>query len=96
MDTILPTCQKQIFRHWEAFCLSSSVQVLTLYVTTPRDSYVWNYRVLVILLTLSESFAEGGLEPLTIWSMREKLATEVSLHLSFHHDTYLLVSELKS
>ena len=61
-----------------AFCLSSSVQVLPLDVTTPRDSYTWNYRELATLLVLSESSAEGGLEPLTIGSMRKNLTTEVS------------------
>ena len=40
------------------FCLSSSLQVLSLEVTTPRDSYAWNYRELATLLTLSEGLAK--------------------------------------
>ena len=56
----------KILGHLEAFCLSSSVQVLTLNVTTSRDSYAWNYRELATLLTLSESLAKDGFEPLTI------------------------------
>ena len=39
-------------------------------MTTPRDSDVWNDRELGTLVTLSESLAEGGFEPLTIGSMR--------------------------
>ena len=37
------------------FCLSSSVQVLPLDVTTPRDSYAWNCRELANFLTLKFS-----------------------------------------
>ena len=62
----------------EAFCLSSSVQVLPLGVTIPRDSYAWKYREMVTVLTLSESLAEVGFEPLTIGSMRKSLAVELS------------------
>ena len=47
------------------FWLSSSVQVLPLDVTTPRDSDAWDYR-------------EVGLEPLTIGSMRKNLNIELS------------------
>ena len=47
--------------------------MLPLDVTTPLDSYAWNYRVLAPPLTLSESLAEVGLEPLTIGSMRKDL-----------------------
>ena len=36
-----------------------SDQLLPLDVTTPRDSYAWNYGELVTLLTLSESLAEA-------------------------------------
>ena len=50
--------------HWEAFCLSSSIQVLPLDVTTPRDSHARNYRELATLLNLNESFAYGRFEPL--------------------------------
>ena len=57
-----------MFGHWGAFSSSSSVQVIPLDVTTPRDSYAWNYRELATLLTLSESLAEGRFEPLTIRS----------------------------
>ena len=60
------------------FCLSSSVQVLPLDVTSPRDSNAWNYRELTTLLTLSESLAEVGLEPLTVGSIRKNLAIELS------------------
>ena len=44
------------------------LQVLPLDLTTPRDSYAWNHRDLATLLTLSESLAEAGFEPLTIGS----------------------------
>ena len=47
-------------------------------MTTPRDSYAWNYRELTTLLTLSESLAEVGLEPVTIGSMRKNLTIELS------------------
>ena len=63
---------KQTFGHREAFCISSSVQVLPLDVTTPHDSYAWNCRELATLPILSESLAEDGLELLTIGSMRKK------------------------
>ena len=63
------------------FCISSSVQVLPLGVTTPRDSYTWNYRELATLLTLSESLAEAGFEPLTMGSMRKNLTIELSGHI---------------
>ena len=63
-----------------SFLLSSSVQVLPLDVTTPRDSHAWNYRELATLLTLSESLAEVGLEPLTIGSVCKNLTTELSGH----------------
>ena len=76
IDTILPRRQRQTLGHWEAFCLSSSVHVLPLDVTTPRDSYAWNCRELATLLALSESLAEVGFEPLTIRSMRKNLTTE--------------------
>ena len=39
-------------------------------MTTPRDSYTWNYRELATLLTLSDSLVEVGLEPLTIGSIQ--------------------------
>ena len=70
----------QILGHLEAFCLSSSVQVLPPRVTTPRDSYVLDCREMATLLALSESLAEDGFEPLTIRSMRKKLTIEISLH----------------
>ena len=66
IHTILPICQRKKFGHGEAFYLPSSIQVLPLDVITPRDSYAWNYRELGTLLTLSESLAEVGFEPLTI------------------------------
>ena len=47
-------------------------------MTTPRDSYALNYTKLAILLTLSESLAEGGFEPLTIGSLCKNLTTELS------------------
>ena len=49
-----------------SFLLIERCQVLPLDVTTPRDSYAWNYRKLTTLLALSVSLADGGLEPLTI------------------------------
>ena len=33
-----------VLGHWESFCLSSSVQVLPLNMTTNRDCYAWNCR----------------------------------------------------
>ena len=47
-------------------------------MTTPRDSYAWNDIGMVTLLTLSESVAEGGFQPLTITSMRKNLNTSPS------------------
>ena len=41
-------------------------------MTTPRDSYTWNYRELATLFILSESSAKGGLG-----SLGENLATEL-------------------
>ena len=73
---ILPRLQRLKFGDGETFHLSSSVQVLPLDVTTFRDSYAWNYRELVTLLTLSESLADVRLEPLTIGSMRKNLTIE--------------------
>ena len=58
------------------------VQVLTLDVTTPRDSYAWNYSELATLLTLSESLVEVGLEPLTIGSMRKNLTMSYPPYLA--------------
>ena len=51
--------------------------MLPLDVTIPRDSYAWNYRELVTLLILSESLAEGGIEPLTMGSMCKNLTTDL-------------------
>ena len=48
-------------------------------MTTPRDSHAYNYRELVTLLTLSESLAEEGLEPLTIGSMRKDHTIDLSV-----------------
>ena len=67
----------------EVFCLSSNAQVHILDVTTPRDSYAWNSRELATLLPVSESLVEGGLEPLTIRSMRKNLTTELYWHLKY-------------
>ena len=55
--------------NYEAFFLSSSVQVLPLDVTIPSDSYAWNYREQTTLFTLSKILAEGGFEPLTKGTM---------------------------
>ena len=49
-------------------------------MTTPRDSYAWNYRELATLLTRSESLAECGFEPPTIGSMRKNLTIELYVH----------------
>ena len=76
------------FEHREAFCLSRSVQVLPLNMTTPRDSYPWNYRELVTVLTLSECLAKGGFGPLTLGSMTKAPITELPCH-----PTYLLVDK---
>ena len=48
------------------FYLSSSAQVLPLDLVPPHDSYALNDRELATLLTLSESLAEDGFEPLSI------------------------------
>ena len=55
------------------FFLSSSVQVHPFDVTTPRDSYAWNYREPMTLLALSESLVESGLEPVTMESIRTNI-----------------------
>lgn len=44
-------------------------------MTTPCDKYTWNHRELGGLRTLSESSAEGGIEPRTIRSMRKNSST---------------------
>lgn len=64
------------------FCLSSSLQVLHLDMTTPHDSYDWNSIELATLLTLTESLAEGRLEPLTV--VHKNLTT-----LSYHDTSNL-------
>ena len=46
-------------------------------MSTPPDSYVWNYRELATLLTLSESLAEVVLKSLTIGSMLKNLIIEL-------------------
>ena len=56
--------------------------MLPLDVTTPRDSYAWNYRALATLFTLRESLAEGGFESLTIGSILKNPTTELSKHLT--------------
>ena len=53
-------CSKVVFRTLRSLCLSSSVLVLPLDVTTPRDSYAWNYRELATLFTLGESLVMPG------------------------------------
>ena len=60
------------------FYLSSSVLFLSLDVTTPRDAYSGNYREPAALLTLSECFAKGGFEPMSIGSLGKSLTTELS------------------
>ena len=49
--------------------LSSSVLVLPLDVTSPRDSYAWNYRELATLLTLNESLVMPGTRTTDPWSV---------------------------
>ena len=39
-------------------------------MTTPHDSYAWNYRELATFLISNENLTEGGFEPLTKESMR--------------------------
>ena len=75
---ILPRCQRQTTRHCEAFYISSSDQVLSRDVTTPRNSYAWNFSKLVTPCTLIEGLADGRFEQLTIGSMRKNVATELS------------------
>ena len=62
------------------FCLSTSVQVPSPGMTTPRDSYAWDDTGLATLFTFSESSANGVSEPLTIGSMHTNLTTELSRH----------------
>ena len=58
------------FRTLRSLCLLRSVLVLPLDVTTPRDSYAWNYRELVTLHTLCVNVWSGqGLEPRTLESV---------------------------
>ena len=85
---VLVCCNSVSFLIWYLFLLTDfvlillmdteehfDVHVLPLDVSTPRDFYVWNYRDLGTLLTLSESSAECGFEPLTIGSVRKNLTT---------------------
>ena len=60
-------------------------------MTTPRDSYAWNYRELVTLLTLSESLAGGRFEPLPIGSMSKNLTTKLSVHFFKDMNAFLCV-----
>ena len=69
---------KEDFGPEKLSCFSSSVHVLPLIVTIPRDFYVWNFRDPATPLILSESLVEGGFEPLTDWSMLKNLTTELS------------------
>ena len=73
---ILSRCQRQTDVLTLTY-LPSSVQTLPLDVTTPRDSYAWNYGELATLLILSEILAESGFEPSTLGSMRKNLTTEL-------------------
>ena len=67
-----------------SFCLSSSVQVFLLDVTTPRNSDAWNYRELATLHTLRQRLAEDGFEPFTIGSMGEnRLGNPRGISLQF-------------
>ena len=56
-------------------------------MTTPRDSYAWNYRELVTLLNRSESLAEVGLESLTVCMIN----AQESYHLAIL-TPYLLIN----
>ena len=60
--------------------------------TAPRDSYAWNCKELATLLTLSESLAKSGFQPLTIGSItRRNLTIEQSQHLRLHGATVVNV-----
>ena len=76
-------CQRTL----RSFLLIEQCPGPSLDVTTPRDSYTWNYREAATALTLSESFTEAGFEPLMIGSMRNDLTTELSWYYcgSWHH-----------
>ena len=72
------------FQETEKLCLSSSVLVLPFHVTTSLDSYAWNCRELVTLLTLGESLVmQGtkGLEPQTLRPVARDPRTEPSSSL---------------
>ena len=52
--------------------------IFSLDVTTPHDSYAWNYRELATLLALSESLVEGGFELLNTGLIGRSITTELS------------------
>ena len=58
---------KVVFRTLRSLCLSSSVLVLPLDVTTPCDSYTWNYRELVTLLSLGKYLVMPGTQTTDPW-----------------------------
>ena len=62
-----------LIKDTEKLCLSSSVLVLPLDVTTPRDSYAWNYRELATLLTLGESLVMSGAPTMDTWVCSQRL-----------------------
>ena len=61
------------FKDNEKLCLSSSVLVLPLDVTTPRDSSTWNYRELATLSTLGESLIMSGTRTTGPWVCSQRL-----------------------
>ena len=56
---MLIMAEGMFFSKAKAFLSLSSVPGLHLDVTTRRDSYAWNYREQVSLITLSDSLAVG-------------------------------------
>lgn len=57
---------------------------LPLDVTSHSDSCARNHRELATILTLNESLAQDGFEPLAIGSRRINLITELSLNEHLH------------
>ena len=68
--------------------IEPSVLGLPLDVTTPRDSYAWNYRELATLPTLCESLVRSGTGTTDPWVCKSApLTTEPSSHLEiFRHE----------
>ena len=69
-------------------CISSKALVLSLNISTPRDSYAWNDRELATLLSLNENESKIAFVPLTIESAGKHLNS------NNYDDSKLLYREL--